>query len=89
MDGYLEAARSGPLYLGQEAIARLVQASIHYGAQQLANHSHLLVLPRVAPQRWSARASHSGERNSTTTWYAKSKAEMTLGSAGLAARATT
>jgi hypothetical protein len=54
MDRYFDAARSGPLYLGQEAIARLVQASIHYGAQQLkyydphayvimANHVHLLV----------------------------------------------
>jgi hypothetical protein len=63
IDRYLDAARNGPLYLGQEAIAGFVQASIHYGAQQLnyydlhayvimANHVHLLVLPRVAPSRF-------------------------------------
>ena len=63
MDRYLDTARTGPLYLGQEAIAALVQASIHYGAQQLkyydlnayvimANHVHLLVFPRTAPSRF-------------------------------------
>jgi REP element-mobilizing transposase RayT len=63
MDRYLDTARTGPLYLGQEAIARIVQASIHYGAQELkyydlnayvimANHVHLLVLPRTVPSRF-------------------------------------
>jgi putative transposase len=62
MDRYLDTARSGPLHLGQEAIAKLVQASIHHGEQQLkyydlhayvimANHVHLLLLPKVAPSR--------------------------------------
>ena len=40
MDGYLDAARSGPLYLGQEAI--------HYGAQQL------VPLERTGQSFWRA-----------------------------------
>jgi putative transposase len=63
MDRYLDTARTGPLYLGQEPIAALVQASIHYGAQELkyydlsayvimANHVHLLVFPRSVPSRF-------------------------------------
>jgi putative transposase len=63
MDRYLDTARGGPLYLSQEPVARLVQASIHYGAHQLkyydlhayvimSNHVHLLVLPREAPSRF-------------------------------------
>ena len=63
IDRYLDAARGGPLYLSQEPIATLVEASIHFGAHQLgyydllsyvvmANHVHLLVLPREAPSRF-------------------------------------
>jgi REP element-mobilizing transposase RayT len=63
MDRYLDTTRAGPLYLRQEAIAGLVQASIHYGAEQLkyydlnayvimGNHVHRLVLPRKAPSRF-------------------------------------
>jgi REP element-mobilizing transposase RayT len=63
MDRYLDAARTGPMYLKEEAIARLVVASIHYGARELkyydlrafvvmANHVHLLALPRTAPSRF-------------------------------------
>jgi REP element-mobilizing transposase RayT len=63
MDRYLDTAQGGPLYLKQEPIARLVVNSIHYGYQQLkyydlhayvvmANHVHLLVLPRAAPSRF-------------------------------------
>jgi putative transposase len=62
MDRYLDTTRIGPLYLEREAIARLVQASIRHGEQQLkyydldayvimANHVHLLLLSRVAPSR--------------------------------------
>jgi hypothetical protein len=51
--------RCGSLYLKQQPIAQLVADSIHYGAQHLqyydleafvvmANHVHLLVLPRVS-----------------------------------------
>ena len=63
IDRHLDAARGGPLYLKQEPIARLVIASIRYNAEQLqhyelhafvvmANHVHLLVLPRVNPSRF-------------------------------------
>jgi putative transposase len=63
MDRYLDAARSGPLFLKQAPIARLVVDAISYGAQHLqyydleafvvmANHVHLLVLPRVRPSRF-------------------------------------
>jgi REP element-mobilizing transposase RayT len=63
MDRYLDAARAGPLYLKQAPIAQLVVESIRYGAQHLqyydlqafvvmANHVHLLVLPRVCPSRF-------------------------------------
>jgi hypothetical protein len=38
MDRYLDTTRTGPLYLEQEAIAALVQASIRYGAQQLKHY---------------------------------------------------
>jgi REP element-mobilizing transposase RayT len=63
MDRYLDAARSGPLFLKQEPVARLVVGSIRHCAEQLqyydlhafvvmANHVHLLVLPRVSPSRF-------------------------------------
>ena len=63
MDRYLDSTRVGPLYLKQEPSAQLVVDSIRYGAQHLpyydlqafvvmANHVHLLVLPRVIPSRF-------------------------------------
>src|SRR5260370_30677701 len=63
MDRYLDSARGGPLYLKQPPIAQLVVVSIHYSAQHLqyyeleafvvmANHVHLLVMPRVSPSRF-------------------------------------
>jgi REP element-mobilizing transposase RayT len=63
MDRHLDTARTGPMYLKEEAIARLVVESIYYGARELryydlhafvvmANHVHLLALPRVAPSRF-------------------------------------
>ncbi len=61
MDRYLDSARGGPLYLAQEAIARLVVESLrrgvllgHYelGAYVImANHVHALLLPKVSPPR--------------------------------------
>jgi putative transposase len=61
MDRYLDAARCGPLYLAQEPIARLLVASLqrgvllgHYelGAYVImANHVHVLLLPKVSPSR--------------------------------------
>jgi hypothetical protein len=79
IDRHLDAARSGPLYLKQEPIAQLVIASIRYNAEQLqhyelhafvvmANHVHLLVLPRAKRTGCSdAQASHSGRPSRTIT----------------------
>ena len=63
MDRYLDSARNGPLFLKQESIAQLVVGSIRYAAEQLqlydldsfvvmANHVHLLVLPRASPSQF-------------------------------------
>ena len=63
MDRYLDATRRGPLFLKQEPVAQLVVGSIRHCAEQLryydlhafvmmANHVHLLVLPRVNPSRF-------------------------------------
>jgi REP element-mobilizing transposase RayT len=62
-DRYLDSASGGPLYLKQQAIAQPGLDSLHNGAQHLqyyeleafvvmANHVHLLVLPRVSPGRF-------------------------------------
>ncbi len=78
MDRYLDAARGGPLYLRQGPIAALVEASIHFGAQQLkhydlhayvimANHVHLLVLPRVAPSRFLQTLKGAGSQPAADT----------------------
>jgi REP element-mobilizing transposase RayT len=63
MDRCLDSAGTGPAFLKQEAIARLVVESILYNAQKLRsydldafavmpNHVHMLVLPRVSPSRF-------------------------------------
>ena len=62
MDRYLDTTRHGPLYLGNEAVARTLVTSIRRGAADLghydlhsfvvmANHVHLLVTPRISPSR--------------------------------------
>jgi REP element-mobilizing transposase RayT len=62
MDRLLDEARFGPTWLRQQELARLVADAIQYGAQALnyyqlcayvvmANHVHLLVLPRVNPSK--------------------------------------
>jgi REP element-mobilizing transposase RayT len=61
MDRYLDAARSGPVYLAREPIARIVEASLRRGVLLgqyelgayaiMANHVHVLLLPKVAPSR--------------------------------------
>ena len=61
LDRQLDTARTGPLFLRQEAIARLVVESLHRGAAlghyELAsfvvmpNHVHVLLLPKVPPSR--------------------------------------
>ena len=61
MDRYLDSARCGPVYLAREPIARIVAASLHRGVLLgqyelgayaiMANHVHVLLLPKVAPSR--------------------------------------
>jgi putative transposase len=61
MDRYLDTTRTGPMYLGQEAIAQLVvrqlQLAVELGHCQLrayalmANHVHVLLLPKIEPPR--------------------------------------
>ena len=59
MDRLLDQASTGPRYLSQPAIARLVVEALHYGQASLqhytlhafvvmANHLHLLITPQVA-----------------------------------------
>jgi putative transposase len=63
MDRYLDTATKGPLYLKQDPIASIVEQSIHHGARHLnyydllayvimANHVHMLVLPKAPPSRF-------------------------------------
>ena len=59
IDRRLGAARTGPLFLRQQAIAQLVNDSIHRGVELghyqlgayviMANHVHVLLLPLVDP----------------------------------------
>jgi hypothetical protein len=61
MDRYLDSARSGPLYLAQEPIARVAAESLRRGVLLgqyelgayaiMANHVHVLLLPKVPPSR--------------------------------------
>jgi REP element-mobilizing transposase RayT len=61
MDRYLDTTRNGPMYLGQDAIARIVMDSLYKGEQLghyelhawviLSNHVHVLLTPRVDPSR--------------------------------------
>ena len=63
IDRYLDTARTGPLWLKREPLARLVVDAIHHTAQHLryyeldayvvmANHVHLLVWPCVPPPKF-------------------------------------
>src|SRR5260221_459330 len=61
MDRYLDCTRTGPMYLAQEPIARVVVKSLecgvllgHYDLAAyaiLSNHMRLLLLPKIAPSR--------------------------------------
>jgi putative transposase len=61
MDQHVDAARFGPVFLKQEAIAELVVESLFKGVELghydlgpfvvTANHVHLLLLPSVPPSR--------------------------------------
>jgi putative transposase len=61
MDRYLDAVRSGPMYLAQESIAHVVVASLRSGVRLghddlaaysiLSNHVHVLLFPKISPSR--------------------------------------
>jgi REP element-mobilizing transposase RayT len=61
MDRYLDQASTGPLYLGRQEFAQLVVRSLHKGVELahydlaafvvMANHVHVLLLPKVSPSR--------------------------------------
>jgi REP element-mobilizing transposase RayT len=61
MDRYLDTTRKGPLYLKQERIAKIVLSSLKKGVELghyelgsyviMANHVHVLLLPKIAPSR--------------------------------------
>ncbi len=62
MDRYLDTARTGPMFLGRPEIAESVVEAIRRGACELyqyelqayvvmANHVHLLIVPRIEPCR--------------------------------------
>ena len=61
MDRYLDTTQKGPLYLRLEPIAKLVIDSLHRGVELghfelrayvlMANHVHVLLLPKVPPPR--------------------------------------
>ena len=61
LDRQLDMARTGPMFLRPDSIARIVVESLHRGAELghyelaafvvMANHVHVLLLPKVAPSR--------------------------------------
>src|SRR5438477_11916365 len=61
LDRKLDAQRQGPMYLRQPEIAQIVVQSIHKGVELghydlgayvvMANHVHLLIWPKIAPDR--------------------------------------
>ena len=75
LDHQLDVARAGPMFLRQDAIANLVVESLHRGAELghyelasfvvMANHVHVLALPKVPPSRFmkSLKGSTAREAN--------------------------
>ena len=61
MDRYLDSINTGPMYLAQPPVARVVAESLHRGVLLghydlgawtiMSNHMHLLLLPKVSPSR--------------------------------------
>jgi putative transposase len=90
MDRYLDTTRVGPMYLAQDSIAGIVVACLRRGEQLkqydlgayvvMANHVHVLLLPRISPSRLmqslkgaSAReANRILGRTGETFWQAES-----------------
>jgi putative transposase len=61
MDRYVDTARTGPMYLLREDIARIVVHSLQHGVDLghydlrawviMANHVHVLLLPKIRPEK--------------------------------------
>ena len=61
MDRHLDRALTGPFFLRQPTVARLVVDSLHRGIALghydlgafvvMANHVHILLLPKISPSR--------------------------------------
>ena len=61
MDRHLDCASSGPFFLRQPTVARLVVDSLYRGVALghydlgafvvMANHVHILLLPKISPSR--------------------------------------
>jgi putative transposase len=62
IDRYLDRTRTGPMFLRQPEVAKVVVAAIRRGDQELghyelhayvlmANHVHLLIVPKIAPRQ--------------------------------------
>ena len=61
MDRYLDTTRDGPMYLHRQEVAQIVVESLKRGVELghydlrayvvMANHVHVLLLPKVAPGR--------------------------------------
>jgi putative transposase len=75
MDRYLDTTRTGPMYLKQPQIARIVIDSLYKGVELghyelgpyvlMANHIHLLLLPKIDPSKLlkSFKGTTAGEAN--------------------------
>jgi len=75
MDRYLEQAQTGPHWLAQEEIAKLIEDALHY-AQQVHHYIrlHAWVIQKAIPpgkptKSWEERESLSGSLNPATTGY--------------------
>lgn len=57
MDRYLDTTREGPQWLGKEEVAKVVEEILHHQECELhayvimPNHVHVLLAPRIAPER--------------------------------------
>ncbi len=73
MDRYLDAARSGPMFLRQQSVAQIVVNSLYKGEQLghyrlhawvvLANHVHVLLTPHIHASRLIASLKGTSARH--------------------------
>jgi REP element-mobilizing transposase RayT len=78
LDRQLDSPRTGPTYLRQPDIARIVVGSIQKGVEVghydlgayvvMANHVHLLIRPRIAPERFFKSLKGVTARDANRLW---------------------